>query len=164
MKPIIIALVGASGSGKTTLSLHLEKQVGIRAICSYTTRPMREGEVNGREHWFVDMTHPIPAEPLAYTFFGGHHYWTEQAQIKEGVCTYVIDEKGLVELKEKWSGQYRIIAVKIIRPHNNTELSRQNRDKERIQLPDEFYDATILNETPLQQFLDLATNTIISII
>ena len=57
-KPIIIALVGPSGSGKTTLSLYLQEMLNIPAICSYTTRPMRRGEQNGREHWFVEDCAP----------------------------------------------------------------------------------------------------------
>ena len=43
MKPIIIAIVGASGSGKTHLSKFLQKEFGIPAIISTTTRPRREG-------------------------------------------------------------------------------------------------------------------------
>ena len=164
MKPIIIAIVGESGSGKTILSLHLEKEVGIKAICSYTTRPMRDGEMNGREHWFVDMGHPIPANPLAYTFFGGHHYWTECSQIVDGVSSYVIDEKGLIELKERWSDIYKILAFKIVRPDNDTDETRKQRDAERVTLSDDYYEALILNQGNLQEFLSLATNTIISII
>ena len=48
----IVAIVGASGSGKTQLTLYAKK-LGYPVICSYTTRPMREGETNGVEHIFV---------------------------------------------------------------------------------------------------------------
>ena len=49
MRPIIIAIVGASGSGKTTLSKYLQRKYGIPAIVSTTTRPRREGEVEGED-------------------------------------------------------------------------------------------------------------------
>lgn len=103
-KPIIIALVGASGSGKTTLSLYLQDKLAIPAVCSYTTRPMRPGEVNGREHWFVTEAEyermAATESLLAYTKFGGYHYWTLESQVaKNLITTYVIDEKGLIELK-----------------------------------------------------------------
>jgi len=51
---MIIALVGKSNSGKTTLAADLEKNCGFRRIISYTTRPPREGEVNGKDYHFVD--------------------------------------------------------------------------------------------------------------
>ena len=53
MKTKIIAIVGPSGSGKTTLAEYFQRQFCIPTIVSYTTRPMRAGEANGREHWFV---------------------------------------------------------------------------------------------------------------
>ena len=84
MKPLIIAIVGASGSGKTTLSKLLEEQCGIIPIVSYTTRPKRIEETNGVEHWFVSEDE-MPARNLmlAYTVFGGYHYWATHAQDRE---------------------------------------------------------------------------------
>lgn len=152
-KPIIIAIVGASGCGKTTLSLHLQKHYGIPAICSYTTRPMRDDEENGREHWFVDYSYVIPQNPLAYTFFGGHHYWTEVEQIQAPIVSYVIDEKGLLELKSKWDDTFQVFSCYIVRKDNPTEAVRQNRDKERIFLSDNEYDIIINNDGCLAEFL-----------
>ena len=70
----IVAIVGASGSGKTQLTLYAQR-FGYPVICSYTTRPMREGETNGVEHIFVtEDKMPTKDNMLAYTFFGGYHY------------------------------------------------------------------------------------------
>lgn len=152
-KPIIIAIVGASGSGKTTLARHLTDIIGIPSLVSYTTRPMRPGEVNGVDHHFVDGSYPIPRNPLAYTFFGGHHYWTEREQVVGPVMSYVIDEKGLVELKDKWSSEFEIFAIKIERPDNPTDGERQARDRERVALPDDDYDRILHNNSTLHRFL-----------
>ena len=46
--PIIITIVGPSGSGKTTMA-NIMSENGIPTIVSYTTRPMREEETNGKE-------------------------------------------------------------------------------------------------------------------
>lgn len=165
MKPTIVALVGASGCGKTTLSLYLQEHFGIPAICSYTTRPMREGEVNGREHWFVGPEYAIPAATLAYTFFGGHHYWTEPAQINSPVSTYVIDEKGLIELKNKWNNAFKIIAIHIKRPDlKGISEERKQRDTERIHIPIDFYNIEILNDKDLETFFKVATTAINNIL
>ena len=50
----IIGLIGKTSSGKDTIARYLYKRYCIEPIISYTTRPMRESEVDGREHWFVD--------------------------------------------------------------------------------------------------------------
>lgn len=52
----IIALVGCSASGKDFILKHATKYIDnlIPAI-SHTSRPMREGEVDGREYYFVDV-------------------------------------------------------------------------------------------------------------
>lgn len=161
-KPIIIALVGPSGSGKTTLSLYLEEHCDIPAICSYTTRPMRIGEVNGREHWFVGHGHPIPKEPLAYTFFGGYHYWAETSDVDRlKYCTYVIDEAGLSELLNKWGDRYDILSVYIERPdRSNIDTQRTNRDLQRPAFEASGYDIVLYNNSDLRSFLKNAITTI----
>lgn len=150
-KPIIIAIVGASGSGKTSLTHYLKEALDIPDIVSYTTRPMRDGERNGIDHWFVDMSFPIPQEPLAYTLFAGHHYWTEFYQVNAPVVTYVIDEKGLLNL-QRLRDRYDIVSVLIQRPNNPAEASRQSRDAERIHIADEDYDVVIVNDSTEQKF------------
>lgn len=50
----VIVLVGRMASGKTTLKNKiLESSPKIRPIITYTTRPMRPGEVNGVDYKFV---------------------------------------------------------------------------------------------------------------
>lgn len=80
----IICLIGPSGSGKTTLAEALVP-TGIDTIRSYTTRPMRPGEQQGREHIFIDEqdAHRLLAtqRPMAYTLFGGYRYFALWSQL-----------------------------------------------------------------------------------
>lgn len=127
IKPKIIAIVGLSGSGKTTASLYLEKELGIEAIVSYTTRPKRESEVDGREHWFV-QTGPLDKDSkLAYTKFGGYEYWAEFPE-NTSICTYTIDEAGLNGLVQRWGDKYDVIPVYIDRPDSDVDEERKKRD------------------------------------
>lgn len=147
-RPVIIAIVGESGAGKTTLALHLHDSKVVPTICSYTTRPMREEEADGVEHFFVNEgAMPDKSEMLAYTKFGEHHYWTNLNQIKSDFQTYVIDEDGLINLRENWWRQFRIVAVCIKRPNNPTNGARKDRDKARTILPPSTYDLTIINRS-----------------
>ena len=154
-KRLIIAIVGASGAGKTQLILWMNKEHGVPFICSYTTRPMREGEVNGVDHIFVtedDM--PDKENMLAYTYFGENHYWATHEQVDDILPTlYAIDEAGLLELKEKWGTEYEIISVYINRPNNDVDQERQERDKCRVHIDKDLYDLNVVNDYPsLEEF------------
>lgn len=48
----MIVLVGASGSGKTSVAKELEKR-GYSRVVTYTTRPMRDGEKDGVDYYFL---------------------------------------------------------------------------------------------------------------
>lgn len=52
----IYYLMGKSSSGKDTIFKKLieDKELGLKTIVGYTTRPMREGEVEGVEYHFID--------------------------------------------------------------------------------------------------------------
>ena len=53
----IFYLMGKSSSGKDTLyrKLNEENRYGLKSIVSYTTRPIRGGEKDGREYHFVSV-------------------------------------------------------------------------------------------------------------
>src|SRR6195256_6997706 len=52
---LMFVLSSPSGAGKTTLSrMLIERTPGLKMSVSGTTRPMRPGEVDGRDYFFVD--------------------------------------------------------------------------------------------------------------
>src|SRR4030081_1387355 len=54
---LMLVLWSPSGAGKTTLSrLLIERTPGLKMSVSATTRPMRPGEVDGRDYLFVDKS------------------------------------------------------------------------------------------------------------
>lgn len=50
----MIVLVGESASGKSSIERYLVDNCGYNKVVSYTTRPPREGEVNGIDYHFID--------------------------------------------------------------------------------------------------------------
>lgn len=156
-KPFILALVGPSGAGKTMLSEYLKCELGLQPIVSYTTRPKRDGETDGIEHHFVTVdVMPGKDRMLAYTKFGGYHYWADILDVPNEGCSYTIDEKGLMMLWENFGDKYDIKAVLIRR---NPELitvdsNRKKRDRCRVTIEDAAYSLILDNNgNDLETFL-----------
>ena len=51
----LVALIGKAGSGKDTILKDVVKayELPMNIVVSYTTRPMREGETEGKEYHFI---------------------------------------------------------------------------------------------------------------
>ncbi|MFO0069138.1 MAG: guanylate kinase, partial [Alphaproteobacteria bacterium] len=55
---VMFVLSSPSGAGKTTLSRRLlESDLGVEMSISVTTRPMRPGESEGRDYYFISEDH-----------------------------------------------------------------------------------------------------------
>lgn len=145
----LITITGPSGAGKDTVARMMSEMTDWPVLCSYTTRPMREGEVNGREHYFVEHVNVSPTKMLAYTHYGGYDYWTRLDQVKD-TAIYVIDEVGLVELKEKHP-DIEVYSIYVsswlpIRLTRGVKLPRIIRDVERFRnAPQIKYNKVIYN-------------------
>lgn len=77
MKPHIITLTGPSCAGKSTLENRLAQLHFSKAV-STTTRPMREGEVDGRDYHFISREgfdrQLKEGRFVEHVEFGGNHY------------------------------------------------------------------------------------------
>lgn len=153
----IMCIVGGSGTGKTLASLHLKYKKDANVICSFTTRPPRPTEVEGRDHHFIDIV-PDRTELIAYAHFSGHYYYATKWQVF-GPCTvYVIDEKGLANLRQDYGDVYDIHTVLIkrkkeLRRRVGVSLTRIRRDEVR-KLVDADYDYVVVNNGTKKEFFD----------
>ncbi|RKF22014.1 guanylate kinase [Altericroceibacterium spongiae] len=95
----MLILSSPSGAGKTTIARKLlESHHNLQMSVSATTRPIRPGEINGRDYHFVDrptfdtMVHDNAFLEYAEVF--GNCYGTPRAHIMEGLdagCDYLFD-------------------------------------------------------------------------
>ena len=94
----MIVLAGASASGKTEAAKMLASKYGITKVITTTTRPMRTGEVNGRDYFFVseEKFKQMIQEGrfVEYTNYNGYFYGSTKDQIASNKCV-VIDPAGL---------------------------------------------------------------------
>jgi guanylate kinase len=108
---LMFIMSSPSGAGKTTISRRLlAHDEAIRLSVSVTTRPMRPGEVEGRDYHFASQTefdHMVEAgEFLEWAHVFGNSYGTPKAQIKAGLkdgqdFLFDIDWQGTQQLYQR---------------------------------------------------------------
>lgn len=110
----VLAIVSSpSGAGKTTLTRRLLSEFGpqLEFSVSYTTRPMRPGEVEGRDYWFVtpdvfeQMVQRHEFAEHAYVF--NNRYGTAQAPVEAALAAgrdviFDVDWQGGAALSARW--------------------------------------------------------------
>ena len=115
--------------------------IRLKPIVSYATRPIRENETNGVEHWFIteNEAKEITGKNnlLAYTYIKdpnvperGYEYFTTLDQL--GDCNlYIIDPRGIDSLmKYVMNGQIDICIIFIDCPRFLRDMrAKKRRDK-----------------------------------
>lgn len=105
MNKIIIALVGKAGSGKDTIASALKAQrPEWNMIVSCTTRPMREGEQEGVNYYYLTneefAAKVLNGDMLEVTYFNNWHYGAAKSCLKDGVNIGVFNPEGFDCLRE----------------------------------------------------------------
>lgn len=153
----LITITGPSGAGKDTVARMLSEMGGYKVLCSYTTRPKRDGEIDGVEHHFVEKCDVPHDKMLAYTQYGGYEYWTTIDQVTDK-SIYVIDEDGLRALCEKFPDielfKICVSAHEENRLRRGVSQERIDRDKMRKSLPLSFFNVVIFNNDSRRDLLD----------
>ncbi len=87
-KGLVVILSGASSVGKGAIRdmLLADPDMNLFYSISETTRPRKEGEVDGKDYYFVshkDFANSVKnRELLEYTEFNGYYYGTPKAQVE----------------------------------------------------------------------------------
>src|SRR3981189_1600405 len=111
---LMFVLSSPSGAGKTTLSrLLIERMPGLKMSVSATTRPMRPGEVDGRDYLFVDQAKFDSMlerdELLESAVVFENRYGTPRAPVEAALLAgqdvlFDIDWQGPQPMREKGAG------------------------------------------------------------
>lgn len=166
MKNIVVAISGPSGVGKGTLVKRLVKEhEDIALSVSCTTRAPREGEVNGREYFFLTkeefLSRVQAGDFLEYDEHFGNYYGTPRPfvleRLKDKSVVLEIDVRGAMNAKKQLPDA---VTVFIAPPSEEELLARlkgRNTESEeeiqkrlsRLRYETEFqkdYDFTIVND------------------
>jgi guanylate kinase len=121
---LMFVLSSPSGAGKTTLSrLLIERMPGLKMSISATTRPMRPGEADGRDYFFVDKARfenmVEQGELLEWATVFDNRYGTPRAPVEAALSAgqdvlFDIDWQGTQQLREK--ARADVVSVFILPP------------------------------------------------
>ncbi|NGX17454.1 guanylate kinase [Wenzhouxiangella sp. XN24] len=131
----LFVISAPSGAGKTSLVRELmAREPGLRFSISYTTRPQRNGEVDGEDYFFVSQASfrsMIAAGAfLEHARVFDHFYGTSRAQVES-----LLGEGYGVVLEIDWQGARQVRAAMpdsvgiFILPPSRAELERRLRSR-----------------------------------
>ncbi|MFW6133701.1 MAG: guanylate kinase [Planctomycetota bacterium] len=126
----LVVITGPSGVGKSTITRAVRRRTGAGFSVSVTTRPPREGEVDGRDYRFIDdetfqrMIHN--GELLEWAEVFGERYGTPAEPVRRAIArgeTVIleIDVQGGLQVAEKMSAATFVLIV----PPSDDELARR---------------------------------------
>jgi len=131
---LLFVLSSPSGAGKSTISrMLLADDAGLQMSVSATTRPMRPGEVDGRDYHFVDLEKfrdmTANHEFLEWAHVFNNRYGTPRAPVEEMLkqgrdVLFDIDWQGAQQLHQIAGGD--VVRVFIL-PPSIAELERRLR-------------------------------------
>ncbi len=131
---LLFVLSSPSGAGKSTISrMLLESESGLQMSVSATTRPIRAGEVDGKDYHFVDLERframTAADEFLEWAHVFGNRYGTPRAPVETMLQSgmdvlFDIDWQGAQQLHQIAGGD--VVRVFIL-PPSLEELERRLR-------------------------------------
>lgn len=167
-KPFVLVISGPSGAGKSTFVQRLLQEcTDFRFSVSATTRPIRKGEVDGREYHFLsddDFQRRVDAsEFLEHASVHGARYGTLRREVQQwldaGYSVLLdVDVQGGVEIKRNEPGAVLVFILPPSMAALEARLrGRQTETEEKIQrrmqrAPDEIrmlaeYDYVVVNDS-----------------
>jgi len=154
-----IVLCGKAASGKD----HMRKVLGSRGFrygVSYTTRPPREGEVNGRDYYFISINEFEALLKDGYWYewveFNGWYYGTSQDQFHKDCDLFIMTPTGVSKIHPEDRLNTTIIYLDIDLETRKSRLTQRD-------MPGDSMERRIMaDEADFKQFTDFdirITNT-----
>ncbi|HEY6816561.1 MAG TPA: guanylate kinase [Croceibacterium sp.] len=166
---LMFILSSPSGAGKTTIAKRLleEEGDGLQLSVSVTTRPMRPGEVDGKDYFFTDRAgfdHMVAEEAFyEWAEVFGHCYGTPKAHIRDQLkrgedFLFDIDWQGTQQLYQRAQGD--VVRVFLLPPSiaaleqrlrsratDSDEVIRGRMDRARSEISHwDAYDYVVIND------------------
>lgn len=131
----LVILIGKSGSGKDTILKEVLKHKDFNPVVSMTTRPPREGEIDGKDYIFVDSDtftkYLLEDKLIEATIFNNWAYGTPYSSLSfEKTNIAVLNPEGVRILTEDNKLDVTVIYI------NASDKIRLIRQLQREEMPD----------------------------
>ncbi len=136
-----LIIIGKGGSGKDHLRKMLVER-GFRYCISHTSRPIREGEENGKDYWFIENSEHVNMSEEFYegVFFNGWFYGTSNKEFNKSNL-FIMTPGGVEKLSPKDREESLIVYLNIDEETRRKRLeSRGDADDVRRRLDADFKD------------------------
>lgn len=112
----VYALIGPPASGKTTIVKQLFQHFGIPALISHTTRPLKEGEEDGKDYYFVSKSEFAAIQHIEKIVYSGYFYGLSKDEVLNkiklhSISVVDIDVEGYYQLKKFLSERLESIYI-----------------------------------------------------
>jgi len=136
-----VIVVGKGGSGKDHLRKILVEK-GFRYCVSHTTRPIREGEENGKDYWFIQSS-KLPS--MADKFYEAVYFnnWFYGTSLEEFYSSnlFIMTPKGISKLKPEDRLESLVVYLNIDEETRRKRLEeRRDSDDVKRRLEADFHD------------------------
>jgi guanylate kinase len=138
----VFIISAPSGSGKSTLTQRLIQEIpSLRFSISYTTRPPRPSERDGKDYFFITRedfeAHLAKGEFLEHAEVFGNYYGTHSGELERAAAENVdlvldIDVQGARQLKEKSPSAVSIFILAPSREVLEQRLRLRSQDSEPV--------------------------------
>ena len=188
---MIVVLCGKSCVGKDRVREKLcneRKEYKYEKMISYTSRPMRSGEKNGREYWFVSKEHLDEMKNTGLILdyreykvsngeiwgYGHYFYLPSSPYITDGIYIAIADLDGAKTFKEIYNNDCIIIYIESpyyqrraranIRDDNKKEIERRFRQDDIDFSNEKLYNIIDFSVENQDGYLNETVDTIINYI
>jgi guanylate kinase len=136
-----VIVVGKGGSGKDHLRKILVEN-GFKYCISHTTRPIREGEENGKDYWFIESSELTSMADKFYeaVYFNSWFYGTSIEEF-DSSNLFIMTPKGISKLKSEDRKESLVIYLNIDEETRRKRLEgRRDSDDVKRRLEADFHD------------------------
>jgi guanylate kinase len=131
----MLVIVGASGTGKSAIRNYLISKYQMDKVVSCTSRPMREGEVDGQDYFFLqkeEFEDRIQKDWFVeYTLYNDNYYGIPKHQIKDNSIA-IVEPDGVVALKKQEDLNLTIIYLQSLTSVRKERMRKRGDTEEQI--------------------------------
>lgn len=123
----LFLIIGRTAVGKTSLAKQAAKELNLKIVKSYTTRPQRANEVEEvSDHYFINESDvkKYKNDIVAYTEINGYKYFATKNEVEKSDL-YVIDPDGIKYLKKNFDKDFVEIYIRV--PFSTGKQRAKNR-------------------------------------